>query len=653
MADAAAQFSKRTAYNNAGDYFVKETRYVYWDSAQSDKSDDATRNQGDYGGTMTTLSSNLIKCKGDEVLRITAEEVMLPYIWKSPPTPGPPANQGWVVHVQFLMPMSQQSYYEQTEAFSPRHPVYYHVSHYPELMMWYRDAQFNLRTEARGDVCVVPGDRGVTGDTWEAQYPNYHIVDCAVDLYGHTDSYQSIINHINKQLALQAPLENYVTVSDKTNEVGVPYPYKESFSSSVFDFQNAEYWKGVNKRIAYFGAKLPNSTIDVDGAYRFACVSRQYKHDPAGTQYPLNLTGPMTVPFRMVCYSEATATAQGRTGSGESVYSLLHMASVDKYNVSAEADYDASSGINPTINPDTGRAQVAPTFKGPILEEGLNDDWLYTYKFGPDVDGKPDWRKPDAAFLNPVNKKFKLQLLVLDTTFGGTYSVAQPPNALRDDYVLLELDGCARNIAAFPSNPGEIDITDKYPYEEEPIVAKIALPLEQAGKTVHWTNYNKAFGARYASNNLNQIAFRLLDADWFKSKENNRSPAVQFVSPLSWSCVLRVETLARKHTGLAMLAESLFLQHIQVMQGDIIMRKSAAPSMPSAGADAGAGKPPAPDAPKTPEEQFREVMAEFNQKFPSSLYPGGPGWSVNRLESALRAPNEKPALHAESKNASS
>ena len=108
--------------------------------------------------------------------------------------------------------------------------------------------------------------------------------------------------------------------------------------------------------------------------------------------------------------------------------------------------------------------------------------------------------------------------------------------------------------------------------------------------------------------------------------------------------MLRVETLARRHTGLGMMAESHFLQHLQVMQGDIIMRKrnEAQPRE----------KPQDDGKPKTPEEQFREVMAEFNEKYKSSLYPGGPGWSVNRLEQALRPPNQEPAMHASKSDAS-
>lgn len=235
-----------------------------------------------------------------------------------------------------------------------------------------------------------------------------------------------------------------------------------------------------------------------------------------------------------------------------------------------------------------------------------------------------------------------------------TTSDDEPPP--QDDYVLLELEGCDRNIAAYPTSAGEATTAaqKQYPYEEEPVVAKIDLPSEYVGKTVRWRNVNSAFATRYASNVLNHLAFRLLDADWFKSG-TKATPAVPFVSSTrTWSLVLRVETLARRHTGLAFMAESLFLQHIQVMQGDIMMKKlaqgAAKPSMPPGGdKPAGGGEPP-----KTPEDMFREVMAEFAAKHPSSLYPGGPGWSVNRLQQAMRPQTEQPALHADTdKNAPS
>lgn len=230
-----------------------------------------------------------------------------------------------------------------------------------------------------------------------------------------------------------------------------------------------------------------------------------------------------------------------------------------------------------------------------------------------------------------------------------------PPTV--DDYVLLELEGCERNIAAYPTSSLETqaDPTKKqYPYEEEPVVAKIDLPMAYNGKTVLWRNVNNAFGTRFASNMLNQLAFRLLDADWFKNKDSTAQPAVPFISQThTWSAVLRVETLARKHTGLALMAESLFLQHIQVMQGDIMMQrlvKSGGMHPPVGGGDANAK--PQPQQERSPQEMFRDVMAEFAAKFPSSLYPGGPGFSVNRLQQAMRPQTEQPALHAnDNKNA--
>ena len=662
MSDAASKFVKRRTYSNKGDFFVKETRYIYWDSGQCDNNNDATRNQADFGGSRTTMSANLVRCEADEELRVTVEELTLPYIWKQPPTPVDPKADQYHLHVQFLMPLTSDEWNVTQSA---------KTVYFPEMMKWYRDAQFNATSYVvKGDLPNPTPGSPIIADTWYDDLANgytftssyYSIVDIDIDLYGHTSTYDEMVKHINDTIQKTAPIDVNSTTTDCKS--GYPSPYLSSFPNTVVG--------GIaSKTQAFQSYKIPYCAIDqTTGAFTFSSWSYQHTHPPNDgvnhpntvIQYSTELN--MKVPFRFVCYSkerlaELALAGVTRTGSGEAAYTLLNLPALDTYYEAKEVAYDDKSGVPTGLYPTKGNATglgglpyVAPTFRAQA-----NDNTDYKYHMTAQSSGTCKYETVGWA----TDRPYKIWVLQLDRTMQGVHAEPLPKLALRDDYVLLEMEGCARNVAAYPTDmldtidADSLGLKQKYAYEQEPVIAKVDLPATLADKTVVWRNSDKAFGARYASNMLNQLAFRLVDPDWFKNTDGSFLPAVPFISSgYTWSLVLRVETLARKHTGLALMAESLFLQHIQVMQGDILMKKMAK----------GGGMPMVPpgddkkksggEAARTPQEMFREVMAEFAAKHPSSLYPGGPGWSVNRLQQAMRPQTEQPALHADNtKNAPS